>query len=502
MRDPFTQPYCRPGDLGLPLPESEHAISVCLPTWRDAIGYEEGEERVIEAMECGYPRFLAHPVVTELFLAAQQEFARRGESALVFPSLAAAWRCADHVKKRAGISCRLESYGWENLTVLLLDEAGFDAAWQVWQHGGEIVSSRLAESALTDEPLPGEIQIAGRDAREILRQRIAEDHERAEADDVFLFSSGMAAIHALHRVAVGRRPLDPTIQVEFPYLDSLKVQEKFHSAGVIDLSVTESGGAEDIRAHFAADGGAAAVFTETPSNPLLRTADLAGLAPLLREREAPLFVDDTVATSRNVDALRWADAVTTSLTKTFSGAGDVAAGAVVLNRDSPFHELFREALPAEEDASPLFVRDAMALEVNSRHYAERVVATNENGEALADLLADHPRVEKIWYPQRECREFYDRIRREGGGYGGLMSLRVAGGEEGAARFYDALEVSKGPSLGTNFSLVCPYTILAHYGELDWAAERGADRNLIRVWAGLEDSDDLLTRFERALEVVT
>jgi cystathionine beta-lyase/cystathionine gamma-synthase len=71
----------------------------------------------------------------------------------------------------------------------------------------------------------------------------------------------------------------------------------------------------------------------------------------------------------------------------------------------------------------------------------------------------------------------------------------------AAAFYDALEISKGPSLGTNFSLVSPYTLLAHYNELDWAAERGAPRNLIRIWVGLEDPEDLEDRFARAFAAV-
>jgi cystathionine gamma-synthase len=67
-------------------------------------------------------------------------------------------------------------------------------------------------------------------------------------------------------------------------------------------------------------------------------------------------------------------------------------------------------------------------------------------------------------------------------------------------FYDALEVSKGPSLGTNFTISCPYTLLAHYTELDWAESNGVDRRLIRVSVGLEDFEDLKDRFERALKV--
>ncbi len=496
-RDPFEEPFCRPEDLGLAIPESDHAVSVCLPRWRDVIGYEEGDPEVIETFESGYPRFVAHPWVAELFLAAQAEFAKNSktpESALVFPSLAAAWRCADYVKRRAGASSRLESYGWGGLTAVLLDESAYDTAWKYWQHGGEIVSSRLAESALADAPLDPAAAEAGAQADRVLRERIAALHPGAEADDVFLFSSGMGAISAVHRLLASGRPGAPTAQVEFPYIDSFKIQDQF-GGGVVDLTLpSESGGVAELEAHFAAGGQAAAVFTELPSNPLLHTADLAGIASILRREGVPLVIDDTVATAVNVEPFRFADAVTTSLTKLFSGAGDVAGGAVVLNPASPFHAELKATLPAEEAASPLFARDAIVLERNSRHFTERVEATNENALELVEWLRSRPEVATIWHPSLVRREFYDAARRPGGGYGGLLSIELHGGEAAAAAFYDALRVSKGPGLGTNFSLACPYTLLAHYRELDWAAQRGVPRNLIRVWVGLEEPGDLMGRF--------
>jgi cystathionine gamma-synthase len=78
---------------------------------------------------------------------------------------------------------------------------------------------------------------------------------------------------------------------------------------------------------------------------------------------------------------------------------------------------------------------------------------------------------------------------------------LRGGEGEARRFYDALRVSKGPSLGTNFTLACPYTLLAHYEELDWAESCGVSRNLIRIAVGMEPIEDLLGRFEAALAAI-
>lgn len=67
--------------------------------------------------------------------------------------------------------------------------------------------------------------------------------------------------------------------------------------------------------------------------------------------------------------------------------------------------------------------------------------------------------------------------------------------------FDALETAKGPSLGTNFTLCCPYTLLAHYGELEWAAQFGVDSHLIRISVGLEETEELVGVFERALAVL-
>ena len=65
--------------------------------------------------------------------------------------------------------------------------------------------------------------------------------------------------------------------------------------------------------------------------------------------------------------------------------------------------------------------------------------------------------------------------------------------------YDALRVSKGPSLGTNFTLVCPYPLLAHYKELEWASGCGVPSHLLRVSVGLEAIEELWQRFEQALD---
>lgn len=73
--------------------------------------------------------------------------------------------------------------------------------------------------------------------------------------------------------------------------------------------------------------------------------------------------------------------------------------------------------------------------------------------------------------------------------------------EDAIEFFDTLDVAKGPSLGTNFTLASPYTLLAHYGELEWARGYGVEENLVRISVGLEETAELVGVVRKALEAV-
>ena len=140
----------------------------------------------------------------------------------------------------------------------------------------------------------------------------------------------------------------------------------------------------------------------------------------------------------------------------------------------------------------------MRLEANSRDFSERMVRFNANGEAICDWLQEQPQIARVCYPKYQADEAYDRCRRDSGGYGSLCSVIFENEVVRAPHFFDAVRVSKGPSLGTNYTLICPYTILAHYHELEFAETNGVSRYLMRLSIGLEDVDDLKSRFIAAL----
>ncbi|MBI1320403.1 MAG: PLP-dependent transferase [Candidatus Hydrogenedens sp.] len=488
-RDLKSDPLWRAEDLGQPIPDSPHATSVCLPTWDANVGYEEKREDVISKLQAGYPRFAIHPLVKRLWSQARERFAGEGESAIVLPSEASAQRCAVFVQGLEEAPVRIHSMGTAALHAVVYPATAEASALRYWQHYGDVISSRQAEAAFDKRETtetPG--------TKETLRKRLG-GFVGEPAEHVWLYPSGMAALAGALRVLQQRTPGVKTVQVGFPYVDGLKMQTAC-GPGAHFFPLADVASFEKIE-HLASTGNIAGVFCEVPGNPLLQTLDLDHLSQILRAHRVPLVVDDTVATYANVDVRRYADLIASSLTKLVSGVGDVMAGGLVLSSESPLADELRAGIEADFEDS-LWHEDAEVLELNSRGFLERAAQVNRGAEQVAEFLKNHPAVEHVWYPRYENVEHYEALRKPGGGYGGLFSVLLKDAPRTSAPFFDALRISKGPSLGTEFSLACPYTLLAHYGELEWAESLGISRYLVRVSIGTEDPADLISRFEEAL----
>ncbi|MBL9142650.1 MAG: PLP-dependent transferase [Verrucomicrobiaceae bacterium] len=482
-------PLWQADSLGSPLPDNEFGVSVSLPLWAHVIGYEEGDAAITSQFRSGYPRFFLPPAIERLFKAAEQALGRPSERCIVFPRLVHAERCLEWLR-RNGISdgLRIATFTDDALGVALFPAAAYDTARKFWRFAGEVVSIRQSLHALGETSSVS--REGGEQASAKIRQHLAALSGQ-EAEDVFLFPSGMAASFAVHRMITTLFPGRKTTQLGFPYVDVLKIQQHF-GTGAHFFPVLDDQSYKQLSDLLVREP-QAGIFSEAPTNPLLQCCDYEWLSSFAGE--SPLIIDDTIGTSVHVDAFRFADAVTTSLTKAFSGAGDVLAGSVILSRASKHYAAFSAFLREHNDHA-LFPADAVVLEQNSRDFEERALGSSLNSVALYHYLRQHPKVARVWHSINEGGPGYAQIQR-GNGHGCLFSF-VLKDEFKTPAFYDALEVCKGPSLGTDFTLVCPYTLLAHYQELDWAESCGVPRHLIRVSAGLEDSTDLIARFERAL----
>lgn len=485
-RDLSVNPAWQEMDLGLPLPDSPHACSVCLPTWSSVVGYEEGREKIMKRMRVGYPRFFKHPTVERLFDNAKAEVAGENEEVIVLPTRASVQRAHRWVERHAETAVRITSFN--GLQALIVPAKAKPEADAYWRFSGEVVSSRQAQDFLDGRPRGG--------SKSHLIARALAKFTGTTLENTFVFASGMAAVTSVLRALPGVLNGKKTLQLEFPYVDCLKVQELFgHGVVYLNEAVGES---FDEALQRIRQGEFAGVFTELPGNPLLRTVNLARVAQACAEGATPLIVDDSASGPLNVDALRFADVVTGSLTKWISGEGDVMAGMAGLRENSPFAAALRGALRADaEEGAPLYIADAEVLLSNIKGYARRMKIVNASGLALATRLAGHPAVAQVWHPSLTARENYDAVRRKSGGYGGLLSFTLKNPKK-TPKVYDALRLSKGPSFGTPFTLVCPYVMLAHYPELEWAEACGVPAHLLRVSCGLEPIERVIATFEEAL----
>jgi cystathionine gamma-synthase len=480
-RDLLRHPIWQADELGHAIPDSPHAVSVALPRWQDVVGYEEKSPAVMQRLACGYPRFVIHKLVLEVARALAGD-----QPCLPFPSRRAAELCLSYLRRNAAEAALVARDG---LHGVVTNADGGALLKAFWQHTGLIVSTRQAEAFLSG--LGDEIDADL--ARSALRQQLAGFYHCDEAD-VFLAPTGMAAQFAALRVVLQRSPGRPTAQLGFPYLDTLKLQEKLgHGATLLHNLETI---ADDLRALLERQP-LAACFCEIPGNPLLGSADVRRIAPLLRAQHVPLVADDVVSTPVNVDLGPYADLLATSLTKFIAGSGDVMGGALICNPRSPYHaELSAIARAQHEEL--LAGADAAVLEAQAHTFPHRMRRHNENGRLIAERLRAHPAVERVWYPKWENSEAYEAVRRPTGGWGALITFLPHHAATTAPRIYDRLAVCKGPSLGTVFTLACPFTLLAHYTELDWAEACGVPRHLIRLSVGLEEPEELWQRLDQAL----
>lgn len=283
----------------------------------------------------------------------------------------------------------------------------------------------------------------------------------------------------------------------FLYVDTFKVLSKIYDFEYSLYGHASPSEIDQLETELASGTTIKALYTEFPGNPLLRSPDLRRLHELSNRYEFILVVDDTVGTFVNVALFPFCDILCTSLTKMFSGACNVMGGSLVLNPISPNYESMQKALSAEyvDTCYPL---DVMIMETNSRDFAMRVHKASSNAEIIVEMLQQHATVSEVFYPKGDSSQhIYASFMRPGGKYGFLLSATFVS-PQCAIAFHDALDVAKGPSLGTNFTLACAYTLLAHYNELDWAAKFGVVEHLVRISVGVESEEWLVEAVRTAL----
>jgi len=240
------------------------------------------------------------------------------------------------------------------------------------------------------------------------------------------------------------------------------------------------------------------IWIETPTNPLLKIIDIAKIAELVQGRNIILVVDNTFASPYFQTPLdHGADIVVHSTTKYLGGHSDIIGGAAIANDQKLYEQLkFYQnaigAVPSPFD-SWLVLRGLKTLAVRMREH-------EKNALFLAKFLEKHPQVERIYYPGLPSHKEYQLAKSQMSGFGGMISLELAGGFAEVERFAARLKLFLlAESLGGVESLLC-YPAKMTHGYLPEAErlKRGIKDNLVRLSVGIEHHLDLLADLKQAL----
>jgi O-succinylhomoserine sulfhydrylase len=242
-------------------------------------------------------------------------------------------------------------------------------------------------------------------------------------------------------------------------------------------------------------------FLESPTNPTLEVIDIAGVAKLANQIGAKVVVDNVFATPLFQKPLELgAHVVVYSATKHIDGQGRCLGGVVLSDKqwiDENLHDYFRHTGPA---MSPF---NAWTLLKGIETLPLRVKQQTENASRIADFLADQSQVARVIYPGRKDHPQADIIAKQMTGGSTLVCFELKGGKDAAFALQDALEVVKiSNNLGDAKSLITHPATTTHKNLTDEArAELGISAGTVRLSAGIEDSEDLLEDFARALSRV-
>ncbi|KOX23131.1 MULTISPECIES: cystathionine gamma-synthase [unclassified Streptomyces] len=305
------------------------------------------------------------------------------------------------------------------------------------------------------------------------------------------FASGLAAEDCLLRALLV--PGDHVVIPNDAYGGTFRLFAKVVERWGVDFSVADTSDVAAVR--DAINDRTKLIWVETPSNPLLGITDIEAVAGVARQAGVKLVVDNTFASPYLQQPLALgADVVVHSLTKYMGGHSDVVGGALVtadaaLGEELAYHQNAMGAVAGPFD-SWIVLRGIKTLAVRmDRH--------GENAEKVAEMLTQHPKVTQVLYPGLPEHPGHEIAAKQMRSFGGMISFRVAGGEEAAVEVCNRAKLfTLGESLGGVESLIEHPGRMTHASVAGSALEVPAD--LVRLSVGIENADDLLADLRQAL----
>ncbi|RDI00185.1 cystathionine gamma-lyase [Curtobacterium sp. AG1037] len=309
----------------------------------------------------------------------------------------------------------------------------------------------------------------------------------------YSFASGLAAEDALLRAYL--EPGARVVMGNDVYGGTHRLVNRLHVPWGVELVVVDMSDVDRVRAALEGAPAKTVLWVETPTNPLMKIADIALLSEVGHAAGALVVVDNTFASPYLQQPLGLgADAVSYSTTKYLGGHSDVVGGAVVL-RDQEFAEQvgFLQ-FGAGAIASPF---DAFLTTRGIKTLPLRMERHSANAQAVAEALVSAPGVERVFYPGLADHPGHDVAAKQMRGFGGMLSVALTGGPAAAKRFVESTEVfTLAESLGGVESLI------GYPSEMTHASVKGTElavpENVVRLSVGIEDAGDLVADVLQAL----
>ncbi len=311
----------------------------------------------------------------------------------------------------------------------------------------------------------------------------------------FAFASGMAAIGA---IATMLKSGDHVVVTDNTYGGTFRLFERVLRRYELTFTYVDTSCPERVEQAMTAN--TRMLFVETPTNPMLRLADLELTARIAHAHGARMIVDNTFASpyvQRPIDT--GTDLVVHSTTKFLNGHSDSVGGIVVATRDDDIEWL---KFVQNAEGAILGPFDSWLVLRGTKTLPLRMIQHNANGLALAEFLDAHPKVQSTIYPGLASHPQHTLAKRQMRGFGGLVTFDL-GSFEAAKRLLDRVRLlSLAESLGGVETLISHPATMTHASvPAERRAEIGITDGMVRISAGIEDVEDLKEDLAQALDAV-
>jgi cystathionine beta-lyase/cystathionine gamma-synthase len=308
----------------------------------------------------------------------------------------------------------------------------------------------------------------------------------------FAFASGMSAIDAVLKLVKGG---DHVILGDNTYGGTYRLFSRILVDYGIEFDLADTSDISNLESAFKPN--TKMVFVETPTNPVMTVTDLRAVSEMAHARGARVVCDNTFMSpyfQKPIDL--GCDIVVHSTTKYLNGHSDSVGGFVALNdeTDAEWIKFVQNSIGAI--LSPF---DSFLVLRGTKTLAVRMEAHDKNGRVVANFLAEHPRVQKVYYPGLTSHPQHELAKRQQSGFGGMVSFET-GSIDNAKKVLESVKLcTLGESLGGVESLISHPATMTHASVPAETREKlGITDGLVRVSVGIEDVEDIIEDLDRAL----